>query len=208
MFSDFSAEREVEMQRVALKMSTKSSRKLLREVEKYFSTETPHEPSPNANLPLGPLVFRRIYKRYRKINEIAELIGPETPDEAIHQLRIECKKLRYLLEFFSELIPKEDASEIQKMLRRLQNRLGEFNDASVQQKSLMNYWKQKGSGAEAAMGLGGLVSVLYNRQQQTRGLIEQALEGFCCDSTAKTFKHIFKLPASGAAIHSQRSTQP
>ena len=94
-----------------------------------------------------------------------------------------------------------------KMLRRLQGRLGEFNDASVQQKALLNYWEQNKSGADVALGLGGLVSILYHRQQQTRGLIEQALEMFCEGSTAAAFKRAFKLRAPAPAADSPRNAQ-
>jgi len=208
MFEDFSTEREREVRRTVSKMRAPSFRRLLREMEVYFSEETPHEPSTAADLPVRALVFRRIYKRYRKIREISAGIGVETPDEAVHQLRIECKKLRYLMEFFSELFPKEEGAAMQKLLRRLQSRLGEFNDASVQQKSLMNYWEQKRSGTEVALGLGGLVSILYHQQQQTRGLIVQAMEEFCGGSMAATFKHTFKLPAPVPATEAQRLAQP
>jgi CHAD domain-containing protein len=207
MFDDFSAEREVEVRRVIAKLRATSWRHLIREIEEYFSEDTLHESSPAADLPLGSLAFRRIYKRYRKIREIAARIGVETPDEAVHQLRIECKRLRYLMEFFAELVPPEEGAALLRVLRRLQSRLGEFNDASVQQKSLLNYWEQKRSGTEVALALGGLVSVLYQRQQQTRGLIEQALEGFCAGSTAAAFKRTFKLPASVPATVAPKSTQ-
>ena len=176
------------MRRTASKLRAASTRRLLREVEEYFSEQTPHEPSPAADLPVGPLVFRRIYKRYRKIRGIAAGIGAETPDEAVHRLRIECKKLRYLMEFFAELFPREEGAAMLRLLRRLQNRLGEFNDALVQQRSLMNYWERKRSGSEVALGVGGLVAVLYRRQQQARGLIDEALEGFCGGSTAHSLQ--------------------
>ena len=204
MFEDFAAEREEEVRRTVSRISAPAHRALFREVEEYFSREAPHEASPAGDLPVGPLVFRRIYRRYRKIRVIGAGIGAETPDEAVHQLRIECKKLRYLLEFFSELIPKEEGAALIRMLRRLQNHLGEFNDASVQQKSLLEYWEQKKNGAAVGLGLGGLVSILYQRQQQTRALIVQALEEFCAASTAQAFKRGFKKPASAAAKEVQR----
>jgi CHAD domain-containing protein len=207
MFEDFAAEREKEARRTVSKMRAPSSRRLLREIEEFFFEETRHRPAPAAGLPVGPLVFRCIYKRYRKIRKIATGIGAETPDEVVHQIRIECKKLRYLLEFFTELIPKDEGAAMQRLLRRLQGRLGEFNDASVQQKSLLNYWERKKSGNAVALGLGGLVSVLYHRQQQTRGLIEQALEGFCGGSTATAFKRTFKPPASVSVNDIQRTEQ-
>jgi CHAD domain-containing protein len=207
MFDDFSAEREREVRRTISKMRGQSNRRCLRKLEDYFSEGTSHKPSSAADLPVGPLVFRCIYKRYRKIRKIAAEIGAETPDELVHQLRIECKKLRYLMEFFSELIPGEEGAAMLKMLRRLQGRLGEFNDASVQQKALLDYWEQNKSGADVALGLGGLVSVLYHRQQQTRGLIEEALEMFCSGSTAAAFKRAFKFPEPAPAANSPRNTQ-
>jgi CHAD domain-containing protein len=207
MFDDFSAEREREMRRTISKMRGQSNRRCLRKLEDYFSGATSHKPSPAADLPVGPLAFRCIYKRYRKIRKIAAEIGAETPDELVHQLRIECKKLRYLMEFFSELIPGEEGAAMLKMLRRLQGRLGEFNDASMQQKALLNYWKQHKSESDVALGLGGLVSILYHRQQQTRGLIEQALEMFCEGSSAAAFKRTFKIPASAPATDSPGSAQ-
>jgi CHAD domain-containing protein len=107
------------------------------------------------------------------------------------------------MEFFSELVPKEEGALMQKMLKRLQGRLGDFNDASVQQKSLLNYWKHKKSGTDVAMGVGGLVSILFNRQQQTRGLIKQSLGEFCSGSTATAFKNTFKFRASVSATNAQ-----
>ena len=207
MFEDFTDERDREFRQTVSKMQAPSSHRLLREINDFFSEETLHKPSPAADLPVGPLVYRRIYKRYRKIREIAAKIGAETPDNVVHQIRIECKKLRYLMEFFAELFPREEGAVMLKMLRRLQNHLGEFNDASVQQKSLLNYFELKKSGTEVALGLGGLISILYHRQQQTRGCVEQALEGFCGGPTAAVFKSTFKRPVSVPTTDIQRSTQ-
>jgi CHAD domain-containing protein len=203
MFEDFSTERDLEVHKTALKIRAHASRKLLRKMALYFSEETSHKPSHSADMPVGPLVFRCIYKRYSKIRVIAAGIGADTPDEVVHQLRIECKKLRYLMEFFSELIPNEEGALMQKMLKRLQGRLGDFNDASVQQKSLMNYWEHKKSGPDAAMAVGGLVSILYHRQQETRNLIKQSLGEFCGGSTATAFKKTFKRPTSATATNAQ-----
>lgn len=194
MFADFSTERSKEVRRVIAKMKAPSTQQLFRKIEEFFSPHALHGAAQQADHPAGPLVFRRIYKSYRKIRRLAALIREETPDEGVHELRIECKKLRYLLEFFSELVPEKSQVTMVKSLKRLQNWLGEFNDASVQQKSLMDYWDQKGAGVEVAMGLGGLISILYERQRRTRCCINEALEEFCGDATFATFRHTFKLP--------------
>ena len=208
MFRDFSAEREKEVRRTASKLRGASNRRLFLELTEFFAKQTPHGPAPAADLPVGPLVYRAIYKRYRKIRSIAAGIGEDTPDETVHQLRIEGKKLRYLMEFFVELLPDKEGGAMQKVLRRLQGRLGDFNDASVQQKSLLDYWRRKRSGSELGLGLGGLVSILYQNQMQARSLIARELEGFCDPSTAAAFKRIFKLPASAPATDGQRTGRP
>ncbi len=199
LFDDFTAERKRELRRVVSTLRGPATRKLLHELSELISPTRNHSSSKNAELPVGPLVFQSIFKRYKKIRRLSRGIRSETPDEAIHQIRIECKKLRYLLEFFTELIPGEEMAETLKLLRRLQNRLGEFNDASVQQKSLLEYWQQKKCDGDSGMGLGGLVSILYQRQQLVRCHIVEALEEFCDNSTAGAFKNTFRLPASASA---------
>lgn len=196
MFDDFATERKSVVRTVTARLARQSFQQQLHEISAFFAEESHHSPSPAAELPVGPLVFAAIYRRYRKICKLAAVIDAATPDIVIHQLRIECKKLRYLMEFFNELIPGETSATLQKLLRRLQGRLGEFNDASVQQASLLDYWNRHKPRPETALGLGGLVSVLYQRQQQSRTFIEQSLDEFCSGSTAAAFKRTFKLPAS------------
>ncbi len=196
MFDDFLTERETEVRNVIALHASSAFQQLLHEVSEFFAEEISHSTSPAAELPVGPLVFARIYRRYRKICKIAAGITVSTPDAGIHQLRIECKKLRYLMEFFNELIPGDVPTLLQKQLRRLQGRLGEFNDASVQQSSLLDYRERHTPGPEVALGLGGLISILYQRQQQSRTLIGQSLDEFCSASTAAIFKRTFNIPAS------------
>jgi CHAD domain-containing protein len=52
------------------------------------------------------------------------------PVETLHRLRIECKYLRYNLEFMAGLLGSECA-EIIDLLRKLQDDLGDLNDAVV-----------------------------------------------------------------------------
>lgn len=206
MFDDFALEREAEIRTVTARLASPAFQQLLHDVSVYFAEETQHPPSAAAALPVEPLVFARIYRRYRTIRKIAAGIDASTPDEGIHQLRIECKKLRYLMEFFNELIPGDRSATLQKQLRRLQGRLGEFNDASVQQASLLAYREQRQPGAEISLGLGGLVSVLYQQQQQSRIFIKQSLDEFCSGPTAAIFKRTFKLSASHITTDLYRQT--
>ena len=54
----------------------------------------------------------------------------EIPIETLHQLRIECKYLRYNLEFMHGVLG-SSIEPVLAALRRLQDRLGDLNDAAV-----------------------------------------------------------------------------
>ncbi len=194
MFDDFVTERKREVRNTTAQLSSKAHRQFFHYLAEFFSDQAQHNQAPASNLPVGPLVFRAITKRYRKIRKLAGGIQPGSPDNMLHQIRIECKKLRYLMEFFDELIPETESAILQKQLRRLQSRLGDFNDASVQQASLLDYWHHGRNKTDAALGLGGLVSILYQRQQQSRALITESIDEFCSTATARIFKQTFRSP--------------
>jgi CHAD domain-containing protein len=194
LFADVEIERKEEVRRTTALLRKRAHHKALQDLEAFFAEETTHKPSLAADLPIGQLAFRTIYRRYRKICLLAKDVTADTADHILHQIRIECKKLRYLMEFFSELIPHKDEAVLLHLLRRLQGRLGEFNDASVQQKALLDYCEQKNPKGDILLGLGGLVSVLYQRQQQMRSSIKKVLNEFCDTSTADIFKKAFKHP--------------
>jgi len=197
VFDEFKEERAREIRRVRAWLKSRKYREQMEQLESFFSEDTFHEPTIHSDLPVGPLVFRSIYKRYRKIQAYAEELALCAPDETVHELRIEGKKLRYLIEFFTELIPQSRIDGTEKRLRRLQSLLGEFNDCSVQQKFLLDYWSAKPHHtAHRALALGGLVSVLYRRQQKQRPQIQAALSEFTSNTTVAVFKQVFKPQSS------------
>jgi len=71
-------------------------------------------------------VLRRRMKRVRKAGRgVAEL-----PIPALHELRKECKRLRYAAEFFAPGFPKKATKAFGKRLAALQEALGALNDAA------------------------------------------------------------------------------
>jgi CHAD domain-containing protein len=112
----------------------------------------------------------------------------------LHTVRIHCKKLRYLIEFFSELLPKGETEQVEKQLRRLQTCLGVFNDCSVQQQALLNYWERKreatGNHEGLALSIGGLVALLNHGQQAERERFHQTLNDFCSPQITRAVKAV------------------
>jgi len=84
------------------------------------------ENSPHQVQLVGPI---QVYTRLAADRTFEPLLESATIDQ-LHALRIEFKKLRYTLEFFSEVLGKE-AKEIIAEIKKLQDHLGDLNDADV-----------------------------------------------------------------------------
>jgi CHAD domain-containing protein len=195
MFGDFAKERRRALRKVVAHLRSPAYRSEMEAVERFFSEPSRLPETEASQSPVGPLVAKRIYKSYKRIVKIERSLGADTPDEAVHQVRIQCKKLRYLIEFFNELLPADDTEHVEKQLRRLQNSLGLFNDYSVQQRALLDYWeckrKEAGSHKEIALSLGGLVALLNYSQQAERDRFHNSLDEFCAPQIARVVKSAY-----------------
>jgi CHAD domain-containing protein len=136
-------------------------------------------------------------KRFKRVIRKGGECGPESPDTLLHALRIEAKKLRYLLEFFRSLFPLDEVELLIRHLKKLQNNLGEFNDLSVQQAMLGTFRSPRRSedleqmlGVAAA--LGGLITRLADRQQQVRGEFEEIFAEFAGDENRALLQAILE----------------
>ena len=82
------------------------------------------------SITVGEAAQLLIGKRYRGVLHRGREITSASSDESLHALRIRCKRLRYLLEFFRPAYGEVLESEITR-LKELQDVLGEFQDACV-----------------------------------------------------------------------------
>lgn len=196
MFSLFADERKAEKTRLARHLRTSSYLQEIADLRRLFDKRKRLEPGPNADLGAHDYACALIWKRYRKICKIAAEISPETEDAEIHVLRIHCKKLRYLMEFFGPLFPKEAFSSLLKPLKRLQDNLGLVNDLSVQQVSLLAFLRRVSTGPagvdlEIAQSVGALIAVLHRRQREERVKIGASFDGFNSPQTQDSFRDLF-----------------
>ena len=81
--------------------------------------------------PLGPYVAKRIRRAQATLLDEGRAITAESPDERLHDLRKDAKKLRYLLECFGALLDPGPRAKLVKRLKALQENLGEHQDAAV-----------------------------------------------------------------------------
>ncbi len=101
---------------------------------KSFSQKPGKPPRPHQVRHVIPSMLMNRYEAVRAFEAIFEA-GEPVPVKTLHALRIECKYLRYHLEFASGLLGAEGV-ELIEALRQLQERLGLLNDAAVSSEML------------------------------------------------------------------------
>ncbi|MGH9244473.1 MAG: CHAD domain-containing protein [Acidimicrobiales bacterium] len=118
-------------------------------------------PGPEAGRPVSEVASERIWRAYRRVVKGGRAITAASPAEDLHDLRKRGKELRYLVEFFATLYPKDDVVGLVKELKAVQDNLGAFQDDQVQAANLEALGDELGSTgtpADTLMAMGQLVS--------------------------------------------------
>ena len=203
MFSIFSKQRKGAHRDIVKFLRSKEYREIIESWEKFLETPDESINEPNSDVPVIELSNRIIRKKYKRIIKDGSLITPESPDTELHKLRIECKKLRYMIEFFSSLYQETEIKELVRHLKRLQDNLGEFNDLSVQRESLKAFIDRldpkDAKQRESIVSSGGLISVLYEQQKEIRSEFAERFKEFKGKETKAVFRKLFMSNTEPAA---------
>lgn len=138
-----------------------------REWRNYLQAAVPERTTlSHARQPVGQTADKVIWKAYRKVIKRGSRISIKSAYEKFHRLRIQCKRLRYLLEFFQDQYPAGEVRALIQSLKRLQDILGDLNDYVVQADSLPQLERQM-----AAEGL------LSRDTQKAMRMLERCFRG-------------------------------
>ena len=188
--------------KVKAMLTSKAYKKQIKSIQKLFENPKQLPKGPKADAPSKPFAADLVLKRYKKVCRLAANITETTPDETIHELRIQCKKLRYLIESAQPLFDAKQVKRLLKTLKGLQEHLGSFNDQSVQQATLaqcLERYPGAGENARAlAESIGALTAMLYRRQLEERRMIIENLSAFYSPDTKGAFHALFDLKDTGA----------
>jgi len=146
--------------------------------------------APNASLSTRVVAKGSIKKAWKKVIRHGRHISSETTDAELHALRIDCKKLRYLLEFFSSIFPHNSIIPVIRKLKELQDNLGDFVDCSVQLQFLCDRLNAMPPGEKecfCAASMGGLMATLFQVQEKARRKFHKTFRSFDNDETAQLF---------------------
>lgn len=95
-----------------------------------WAEESASLPAEGAREPLSALAPALLDRVARQVAKRGKHLGRRSPEE-LHALRKSFKKLRYGVEYLAGLYPHRTVKAYLKRCRKLQKRLGEFNDAAV-----------------------------------------------------------------------------
>ena len=131
----------------------------------------------------------RIGKAYKRVLSDGKSIGTGSAIEAYHKLRKSCKKLRYLMEMFSELYPSKKIKTLIKELKKLQDNLGELQDLEVHSEILQNFLMQRTTVNENNQQAENAVRQLIERNDMRKqDIINHFLASFASFSSKKNKK--------------------
>ena len=196
LFEYLQQERSKALQKVISSLCSRKYLKILNDWETFLNEpRKDSERSANAKLPILYFAQKTIYLKYRSVVKSGNLILENTDDEMLHVLRIQCKKLRYLMEFFSSLFPRKKISVLIEQLKRLQNNLGDFNDLCVQEEYLLNISKKlpvtRQPLKKVLVATGSLIGTLDRERQTAKDAFAKTFTGFASPVNKKLFRKLF-----------------
>jgi CHAD domain-containing protein len=117
--------------------------------------------APRADLPVFAIFPKLFERRLRTFLKHGGKLNPDSSDKQLHRLRIECKKVRYLSEFFRTVYAGKPMLRCHRRLVALQEELGQLQDSVTGREKLHRFLlSAKGAGAEhegLCLALGFLV---------------------------------------------------
>ncbi len=135
---------------------------------------------------LGKLVRKRIRKQCQRVlTSIRPDALQESDPQRLHRLRIECKKLRYLFEFFASAFPEAMTTDPIRRLRTLQDVLGQLNDLEVQQHMLRALADEVPGSPSQRHRTERTVQVLMHTFEQQKDRLRAEVHTTCTDFIAE-----------------------
>jgi CHAD domain-containing protein len=197
LFDYLRKKRSEAFQKVIRGLKSKRVATVLKDWEVFLDTSSQDSPAAaNAGVPAITLARKRILKKYQSAVKAGNKISESTDDRTLHVLRIHCKKLRYLMEFFASLFHPETMTTLIEQLKRLQDNLGDFNDLRVQEEYLMTVATQlpvtrtEGPG-KVFMAIGSLVGALAGDRKNVRNAFAQTFADFAAPANKELFQNLF-----------------
>ncbi len=178
LFDRLKRDRKQAFHRLKRKLRAKAYTELMTRWETFLNAEPVSTTAPHATQPMRKVAQKRLAKLSRRELETGHLLLTAEDDERMHDLRIDCKKLRYVLEFTSSLFPPSAVAPVIKHLRKLQDVLGEFHDCCVQQETLETDAAQFVESEATHQAIAHLIDVLEREKKACKAAFAERFTAF------------------------------
>jgi CHAD domain-containing protein len=189
--------RRSESSRVSAAIRSARFQSLIEGWSEFVESEFGHDHEPvSASAPIIDVAAPRIFKAYRRIRNHGADADADSPAAQLHRLRIDGKKLRYLLEFFADLFAENIVERFISELKQLQDILGDFNDTEVQLTHIIRFDDQptdpKMDSWEFRAGTRRLAEIIRQRQLDLRTEFVDRFTTFSSAENLRLYKETFK----------------
>ena len=196
------AAHSTEQAKLKRKLASSEFKALMQDWRNILEAELPPgEPGWFADLPVERVASQRIWRMYKRVLNAGRAISPHGPPEEMHELRKDCKKLRYLIEFFRNIYPEKPLKGIIRTLKDLLDDLGEYQDKEVQADRLRAFAAEfdcdDPQSLPSVMAIGALVADLLCHQQQAHERFADCFARFDAPDNRELYKELFKARGEG-----------
>ncbi|MGD8327932.1 MAG: CHAD domain-containing protein [Acidobacteriota bacterium] len=161
-------------------------RSLMSDWRDFLQQPADPDDGPDAGRPVREVAATRIATAYERVRHRSKDLHLGAPAAAFHRLRLDCKKLRYLLEFFADLFEGNDGARAIVALKQTQDSLGAINDLHVQAGWLERFAGQE---TDATLALG---KHLRQRHLAERRQFLERFAAFTSEETASTLREFVR----------------
>jgi CHAD domain-containing protein len=189
---------KLEQRRVSRALASQRYANFVRDWSGFLDGLSSDDPSgaPDAARSVRDVAVQQIRRAFRRVRKHGGDLDAGTPPEVVHRLRIDCKKLRYLLEFFRNVFEAQRVAPLVQALKRLQDHLGEFNDLDVQQRELRamaaEMHEQGVGNADAVLAMGCLIGRLEQRQTDLKRRLVESVRSFVGKQNRTGFRELLR----------------
>lgn len=198
--------RRIEYQAMVKSLDSSRYRRLVNNWREFLRRPVPNRSSlSSATRPVLEVACERIWHIYQRALKQGRAIGVDSPEEALHELRKTCKKLRYLMEFFQSLFPPRRIKSPIRALKALQDNLGEYQDCTVQIETLKRFSHQMVAEGDippdTLLAMGMLIDELERRQQAAHEEFAERFGKFNSSANHAHYRELFTgcSPVAGEA---------
>ena len=175
-------------------LTTQKFNNTINKWKKFLEIDNIEHSGENGLKPVVKIAPCFIYKALRRVEKKYQVVVKDFNPINLHKMRISCKKLRYVLEFFSPLYDESIYEKAIEALKTLQDALGLYQDVEVQKKMFLEITdglsKIESITTDVFMTTGYLLRLLDERQQSSETNFIEYFDNFIDLINSKKFRKV------------------